>query len=86
MEDLKKNTNSCVNGNLISDWKRINSMVVGLFTLLILAGVPVIFRDYYFDILTFKYHFYCAVVILMVLVLLIVAIIFINIDNRYLSD
>ncbi|SFS23114.1 O-antigen ligase family protein [Enterocloster citroniae] len=82
MEDLKKNTNSCVNGNLISDWKRINSMVVGLFTLLILAGVPVIFRDYYFDILTFKYHFYCAVVILMVLVLLIVAIIFINIDNR----
>lgn len=57
-------------------------MVVGLFTLLILAGVPVIFRDYYFDILTFKYHFYCAVVILMVLVLLIVAIIFINIDNR----
>lgn len=82
MEDLKKNTNSCVNGNLISDWKRINSIVVGLFTLLILAGVPVIFRDYYFDILTFKYHFYCAVVILMVLVLLIVAIIFINIDNR----
>lgn len=82
MEDLKKNTNSCVNGNLISDWKRINSIVVGVFTLLILAGVPVIFRDYYFDILTFKYHFYCAVVILMVLVLLIVAIIFINIDNR----
>lgn len=82
MEDLKKNTNSCVNGNLISDWKRINSIVVGLFTLLILAGVPVIFRDYYFDILTFKYHFYCAVVILMVLVLLIAAIIFINIDNR----
>lgn len=82
MEDLKKNTNSCVNGNLISDWKRINSIVVGLFTLLILAGVPVIFRDYYFDILTFKYHFYCTVVILMVLVLLIAAIIFINIDNR----
>lgn len=82
MEDLRKDTKSCNNGNLISDWKKINSVVVGFFTLLILAGVPVIFHDYYFDILSFKYHFYVAVVVSMVVVLLIVAIIFINKDNR----
>ncbi len=41
MEDLKKDSISCDNGNLLSDWKRINSAVVGFFTLLIIAGVPV---------------------------------------------
>ena len=59
-----------------SEWKRMNAVVTGLFTLLIIAGVPVIFRDYYFDILSFKYHFYCAVVILMAVVMLIVAIVY----------
>ena len=82
MEDLKRDSISCDNGNLLSDWKRINSAVVGFFTLLIIAGVPVIFHDYYFDILAFKYHYYCAAVITMVVVLVIVAIIFLNRDNR----
>ena len=36
MEDLKRDTISCDNGNLLSDWKRINSAVVGFFTITIL--------------------------------------------------
>lgn len=82
MEDLKKDDNYCDNGNLITEWKMINSFVVALSTLLIIAGVPIIFRNYYFDILVSKYYFYCAIVVTMVVVLLIVAIIFIKKDTR----
>lgn len=82
MKDLNNDTNYCDNGNLISEWKRINSTVVALFTLLIIAGVPIIFHNYYFDILVFKYYFYCAVVITMAVVLFIITIIFMKKDNR----
>lgn len=76
MNDSNIKSDSNGKGNPGSEWKQMNAVVTGLFTLLIIAGVPVIFRDYYFDILSFKYHFYCAVVILMAVVMLIVAIVY----------
>ena len=47
----------------IREWKKTNSVIAGVFTVAIIAGLPIIFRDYYFDILNVKYYFYCGCVI-----------------------
>lgn len=45
------------------EWRGTNSRIVGAFTLLILAGLPLVYQDYYFNILVAKYYYYCAMVI-----------------------
>ena len=42
------------------------SVIVGIYILLIGLGVPLAVRDYYFDILIFKYYFYCVCTITMI--------------------
>ena len=46
-----------------SDWRKTNGRIIGVFTLLILAGLPIVYQDYYFNILVVKYYYYCAMVI-----------------------
>lgn len=67
--------------NLVITWKKVNGVVAGIFALILLVALPLVFRDYYFDILTVKYMFYYGTVILMTFVMLIVAIIFLCIDG-----
>lgn len=70
--------------NLIKTWKKVNGIAAGILALILLAALPLVFRDYYFDILTVKYMFYYGTVILMTVVMLIIAIIFLCIDGgRY---
>ena len=45
------------------EWRKTNSRIVGALTLLILAGLPIIYQDYYFNILVVKYYYYCAMII-----------------------
>lgn len=61
-------------------WKKVNAFVVGFFTIIIFAVFPLIYKDFYFDILQVKYKFYYMTVILMAVVVLLVAIIFLCID------
>ena len=60
----------------IREWKKTNSVIAGIFTVAIIAGLPVIFRDYYFDILNVKYYFYCGCVIGMTVFILLAAIVY----------
>lgn len=64
-----------------SDWRRTNGKIVGIFTLLILAGLPIVFQDYYFNILVVKYYYYCAMVIGMAVFTAIAAVIYIRRDR-----
>lgn len=62
--------------NLLTSWNQVNSKIAGVFAVAIIAIFPLVFRDYYYDILKVKYIFYYGSVILMTLVTLIVAIFF----------
>lgn len=64
-----------------NEWRRTNGKIVGIFTLLILAGLPIVFQDYYFNILVVKYYYYCAMVIGMAVFTAIAAIIYIRRDR-----
>ena len=35
------------------------ALIMGVFTLAVLCVLPLVFRDYYFNILETKYQFYC---------------------------
>ncbi len=63
------------------EWRRTNSRIVGAFTLLILAGLPLVYQDYYFNILVAKYYYYCAMVIGMAVFTAIAAVIYIRRDR-----
>lgn len=66
---------------MLNSWKKVNEITVCVFALIIIAVFPLVFRDYYFDILKVKYIFYYATIILMAVVMLIIAIIFMCIDR-----
>lgn len=71
-----------MNENLLASWKKVNEIAACLFMLIIFAIFPLIFRDYYFDILKVKYVFYYGTIILMVIFMFTIAIIFVCIDGR----
>ena len=64
------------NSGLIVSWKRANEIITGFFIVAILAIFPLVFYDYYFDILDVKYMFYYGSVILFTVVILITAFIY----------
>lgn len=55
-----------------SAWQRANSGLAGAFAAVIIGVFPLVFRDYYFDILNFKTHFYYCVAIIFAAVFLMV--------------
>ena len=57
----------------ISTWKKISGKIAGIFAIAIIVGLPLVFRDYYYDILQVKYYYYCGCVIGMTVFLLIAA-------------
>lgn len=67
--------------SLAKTWKNVNGIIAGIFALILISVLPLIYRDFYFDILTVKYRFYYATVILMTVVMLITAIVFVCIDG-----
>lgn len=70
------------NSGLIVSWKRANEIITGFFIVAILVIFPLVFYDYYFDILDVKYMFYYGSVILLTAVILITAFIYMYIDAR----
>ena len=55
-----------------SAWRGMNSGLAGIFAITIIGVFPLVFRDYYFDILNFKTIFYYKTVIILAVVFLIV--------------
>ena len=71
--------------NLLVAWRRYNSAVAGVFTLLIISVFPLVFHDYYYDILVAKYIFYYGSVILMIVAMLAGAFFFLYKDRHELG-
>ena len=61
---------------LLESWKNVNSRIAAIGTILILVGLPLIYQDFYFNILDVKYYYYCGVVITMSMAMAVAAIIF----------
>ena len=57
--------------NLLAAWRKYNSVIAGIFTVLIIFVFPLVFHDYYYDILVAKYIFYYGSVILMIVAMLV---------------
>jgi len=53
----------------INEKRSKTSMIMGIFTLIVLCVFPVVYHDYYFDILETKYQFYCAAAIGMIVLM-----------------
>ncbi len=58
--------------NLYTAWQAINSGMAGSFSVVILAVFPLVYRDYYFDILNYKTEFYYKSVLIFAAVFVLV--------------
>lgn len=65
------NKNKHKTQNLDSGKQNRSSRIMGCFVIIILCIFPLIYHDYYFDILETKYLFFCLTVILMIISMLI---------------
>ena len=61
--------------NLMKRWKLANEVIACITTVIIISILPLVFHDYYFDILDTKYYFYCSTVICMAAVMLLLTLI-----------
>lgn len=52
-----------------STYQENTALILGIFTLVILCIMPLVFHNFYFDILETKYQFYCASAIVMIVVM-----------------
>lgn len=80
--EVRKSVQYIPNDLLVS-WKRVNGTIVGIFVFVIISVFPLVFHDFYFDILNTKYRFYYVSVLLTVITMLLVAVIFIVKDGKY---
>ena len=71
--------------DLLISWRRVNQIISCVSVILVIAVLPLVYHNYYYDILTVKYIFYYGTIILMAIVMLITAIIFLYKDSRYYS-
>ena len=77
MDNIKtKETSNEGTKKLLEAWRKFNSFVAGIFTVLIISVFPLVFHDYYYDILVAKYVFYYGSVILMIVAMLAGAVFF----------
>lgn len=65
---------------MVRIWKNINSLVTDCFVLVMLAVFPLMFHDYYFDILVFRYQFYYLSVIAFATIMLLIVLVFLLMD------
>lgn len=85
MDNMTKETLNEGTKKLLEAWRTFNSFVVGIFIVLIISVFPLVFHDYYHDILVVKYVFYYGSVILMIVVMLAGAVFFFCKDKHELG-
>ncbi len=67
---------------LIVSWKRTNEIIASIYIVAILAIFPLVFNNYYYDILRVKYMFYYSSVIALFVLILMAALIYMYVDAR----
>ena len=74
------------NQNLLVAWKNTNAKAAMILVLMVFVGLPLVFHNYYYDILKIKYWLYCGSVISITLAILIITLVFIHkdgVENNY---
>lgn len=66
-----------------ASWNKASSRLAAVLAVLIMVGLPLVFQDYYFNILQVKYWYYCGVVIAAAVIYVIMAVIFWNRDRKW---
>lgn len=82
MNDDKMNNEVLLGKSLEETWKDVNSIIVGIFVVLIFAVFPLVYHNYYYDILVVKYQFYYISVIVLVVLVIITSIYFLYKDVK----
>ena len=52
-----------------------SSIIVGLHVAAVLIGLPIVYQDYYYNILEVKYYYYCGCIIFLLIAMLVYGII-----------
>lgn len=70
---------------LLQSWIKTNQIISCIFAILVIAFLPLVFHDYYFDILDVKYIFYYSTIIIMTIVMLSSVFVYLYKDYKYCS-
>ena len=63
MAKEQKTMMETLQGEVRASWNKASSRLAAVLAVLIMVGLPLVFQDYYFNILQVKYWYYCGVVI-----------------------
>lgn len=66
-----------------SKWNRTSARLAAVLAILVMVGLPLVFQDFYFNILQVKYWYYCGVVIAVAVIYVIAAFTFWNRDRKW---
>ena len=83
MAKEQKTMMETLQGEVRASWNKASSRLAAVLAVLIMVGLPLVFQDYYFNILQVKYWYYCGVVIAAAVVYVVMAVIFWNRDRKW---
>ena len=66
-----------------SKWNGTSARLAAVLAVLVMVGLPLVFQDFYFNILQVKYWYYCGVVIAVAVIYVICTLIFWNKDRKW---
>mgnify|MGYP000573913978 CR=1 FL=1 len=84
MAKEQKTMMETLQGEVRASWNKASSRLAAVLAVLIMVGLPLVFQDYYFNILQVKYWYYCGVVIAAAVIYVIMAVIFWTGTERWL--
>ena len=68
MAKEQKTMTETLQGEVRTSWNKTSARIAAALAILIMVGLPLVFQDYYFNILQVKYWYYCGVVIAAVVI------------------
>ena len=83
MAKEQKTMTETLQGEVRASWNKTSARVAAALAILIMVGLPLVFQDYYFNILQVKYWYYCGVVIAAAVIYVIAAAVFWNKDRKW---
>ena len=63
MAKEQKTMMETLQGEVCASWNKASSRLAAVLAVLIMVGLPLVFQDYYFNILQVKYWYYCCYIL-----------------------
>ena len=83
MAKEQKTMTETLQGEVRSFWDKTSARLAAVLVILVMVGLPLVFQDFYFNILQVKYWYYCGVVIIVAVLYVIAALVFWNKDRKW---